>query len=32
MDSTAYEKALEDLLVQLAEKNKAIRDAAGGRP
>jgi hypothetical protein len=32
MDSTAYEKALEDLLVQLAEKNKAIRDATGGRP
>ena len=32
MDSTAYEKALEDLLVQLAQKNKAIRDAAGGRP
>jgi len=32
MDSTAYEKALEGLLVQLAEKNKAIRDAAGGRP
>lgn len=32
MDSTAYEKALEDLLVQLAEKNKAIRDAAGVRP
>jgi hypothetical protein len=32
MDSTAYEKALEDLLVKLAEKNKAIRDAAGGRP
>lgn len=32
MDSTAYEKALEDLLVQLAEKNKAIREAAGGRP
>jgi hypothetical protein len=32
MDSTAYEKALEDLLVQLAEKNKAIRDVAGGRP
>jgi hypothetical protein len=32
MDSTAYEKALEDLLVQLAEKNKAIRDMAGGRP
>jgi len=32
MDSTAYEKALEELLVQLAEKNKAIRDAAGGRP
>jgi hypothetical protein len=32
MDSTAYEKALEDLLVRLAEKNKAIRDAAGGRP
>ena len=32
MDSTAYEKALETLLVQLAEKNKAIRDAAGGRP
>ncbi len=32
MDSTAYEKSLEDLLVQLAEKNKAIRDAAGGRP
>jgi hypothetical protein len=26
MDSTAYEKALEGLLVQLAEKNKAIRD------
>jgi hypothetical protein len=32
MDSTAYEKALEGLLVQLAEKNKAIRDAAGGKP
>ena len=32
MDSTAYEKALEGLLVQLAEKNKAIRDATGGRP
>jgi hypothetical protein len=32
MDSTAYGKALEDLLVQLAEKNKAIRDALGGRP
>jgi hypothetical protein len=32
MDSTTYEKALEDLLVQLAEKNKAIRDVAGGRP
>ena len=32
MDSTAYDKALEDLLVQLAEKNKAIRDATGGRP
>ena len=32
MDSTAYEKALEGLLVQLAEKNKAIRDAVGGRP
>ena len=32
MDSTAYEKALEDLLIQLAEKNKSIRDAAGGRP
>lgn len=32
MDSTAYSKALEDLLVQLAEKNKAIRDATGGRP
>ena len=32
MDSTAYEKALEDLLVQLAEKNKAIREATGGRP
>lgn len=32
MDSTAYEKALETLLVQLAEKNKAIRDAVGGRP
>jgi hypothetical protein len=32
MDSTAYQKALEDLLVQLAEKNRAIRDAAGGRP
>ena len=32
MDSTAYEKALEGLLVQLAEKNKAIRDVAGGRP
>jgi hypothetical protein len=32
MDSTAYENALEDLLVQLAEKNKSIRDAAGGRP
>ena len=32
MDSTAYQKALEDLLVQLAEKNKAIREAAGGRP
>ena len=29
---TAYEKALEGLLVQLAEKNKAIRDAVGGRP
>ena len=28
----AYEKALEGLLVQLAEKNKAIRDATGGRP
>jgi hypothetical protein len=32
MDSTAYQKALETLLVQLAEKNKAIRDATGGRP
>jgi hypothetical protein len=32
MDSVAYEKALESLLVQLAEKNKAIREAAGGRP
>lgn len=32
MDSTAYQKSLESLLVQLAEKNKAIRDAAGGRP
>ena len=32
MDSTAYDKALEGLLVQLAEKNKAIRDAVGGRP
>jgi len=32
MDSTAYEKALESLLVQLAEKNKAIRDATAGRP
>jgi len=32
MDSTAYQKSLETLLVQLAEKNKAIRDAAGGRP
>jgi hypothetical protein len=32
MDSTAYGKALESLLVQLAEKNKAIRDAVGGRP
>ena len=32
MDSTAYQKALEDLLVQLAEKNRAIRDLAGGRP
>jgi hypothetical protein len=32
MDSTAYDKALEDLLVQLAEKNKAIRDATGARP
>jgi hypothetical protein len=32
MDSTAYDKALEDLLVQLAEKNKAIRDVTGGRP
>ena len=32
MDSTAYEKALEGLLVQLAEKNKAIREAVGGRP
>jgi len=32
MDSTAYQKSLETLLIQLAEKNKAIRDAAGGRP
>jgi hypothetical protein len=32
MDSTAYEKALEGLLVQLAEKNKAIRDVVGARP
>lgn len=32
MDSTAYEKALEALLVELAEKNKAIREATGGRP
>lgn len=32
MDSTAYQNSLETLLVQLAEKNKAIRDAAGGRP
>jgi hypothetical protein len=32
MDSTAYQKQLETLLVQLAEKNKAIRDATGGRP
>jgi hypothetical protein len=32
MDSTAYQKSLESLLIQLAEKNKAIRDAAGGRP
>ncbi|HUQ79662.1 MAG TPA: C13 family peptidase [Gemmatimonadaceae bacterium] len=32
MDSTAYQKSLETLLVQLAQKNKAIRDAAGGRP
>jgi len=32
MDSTVYQKSLETLLIQLAEKNKAIRDAAGGRP
>lgn len=32
MDSTTYENALEALLVELARKNKAIRDAAGGRP
>jgi len=32
MDSTAYEKSLETLLVQLAEKTKAIRDAVGGKP
>jgi hypothetical protein len=32
MDSTAYGKALEGLLVQLAEKNRAIREAAGGKP
>ena len=32
MDSSAYQKSLETLLVQLAEKNKAIRDAAGVRP
>ena len=32
MDSTAYQKSIETLLIQLAEKNKAIRDAAGGKP
>jgi hypothetical protein len=32
MDSTAYEHTLEQLLLQLAQKNRAIRDAAGGKP
>lgn len=32
MDSTAYERELEKLLVSLAEKNKEIRDATGRKP
>lgn len=32
MDSTAYERALEDLLVALAETNQEIRRRTGGAP
>ena len=32
MESTAYERDLERLLVDLAEKNKAIREATGRKP